>query len=321
MAAASAKPDQSERSKQRTRPHKVSAPQREILEFSSGNPIARQLLVDLSQSKAPEQGQAAGCPPTRLPISKPSRSTLLSRLKSFLPQLEQANTQLPSESGPGHSDDFLELRAVDDNCSSGSSSGGSDDGLAGNGEEDAVRQPHVVMDLACGILELQDDAAVAAATREAEFGGTLMTAQPHGSHSDASSSDSSDDSEDGSDSGDGGSDCGERAGTRQAGGAVQDTTPTATVGGGISELGAQQSSDQKGAPECLEGRDQHSDDSEGGARSAPHCKAVRRELGSKLTLGPQRPGKAKGSSSKHRSASGGRRHKASKRHIGITVLP
>jgi hypothetical protein len=55
----------------------------------------------------------------------------------------------------GHSDDFLELRAVDDNCSTSSSSGGSDDDLAGNREGGPVRQPHVVMDLACGILELQ----------------------------------------------------------------------------------------------------------------------------------------------------------------------
>lgn len=302
------------------RPQKVSAPQREILEFSSGNPIARQLLVDLSQSKAPEQGQPAGCISARLPITKPSRSTLLSRLQSFLPQLEKANTQLPSEPGLGHSDDFLELRAVDDNCSTSSSSGGSDDDLAGDREGGPVRQPHVVMDLACGILELQDDAAVAAATREAEFGGTLMTAQPHGSHSDASTSDSSDDSEDGSDSGDGGSDCGDKAGTRQVGGGVQNTPPIATAGRGDSELGTQQSSDERGAPECLEGRNQQGDDSEGGARSAPHCKAVRRDLGSKLTLGPQRAGKAKGSS-KPRSAPGGRRHKASKRHIGITVLP
>jgi hypothetical protein len=93
------------------------------------------------------------------------RSDLLSRAASFLPQLQTANAQLASSPAPPQAQVGIEIEAVSeavDTPAESSGYPGSENDSNKDGEEEDAG-PRVQMDITCGVLDLQDGAAAAAA--------------------------------------------------------------------------------------------------------------------------------------------------------------
>ncbi|GLC35799.1 hypothetical protein PLESTB_000495500 [Pleodorina starrii] len=105
-------------------------------------------------------------------IGPTPRSSVLDKLAAFMPQMANANASLQQQLQERPAAEF-DIEQVDD-------------------EEDG---PYIEMDLACGILELRDEAALRAAERALEGQGDPFL----NSGSDSSSSDDDDSDEDGAD--------------------------------------------------------------------------------------------------------------------------
>lgn len=137
---------------------------RELLEPASISALERQLLI--------AGGASSQSKPKIQPVGT---SPLLSQLKQFLPKMEQANAELQQklqECDPAE----LDIEHIP--------------------EQEEGEGPVIQMDLACGLLELHDDAAVAAAQRAIAAGGEV-TVETYDGGTD-SDSDSDEDSSDGS---------------------------------------------------------------------------------------------------------------------------
>ena len=93
-------------------------------------------------------------------------SPLLSRLSTFLPQLQAANQRLDA-AAPGASGSGLQIEVVPQAEEASVSADGSDSDSDASQEPVAGQaqpcRPHIEMDIACGVLELQDPAACQAA--------------------------------------------------------------------------------------------------------------------------------------------------------------
>ena len=118
---------------------------------------------------AGEVRKARGPPP---PTAPPVTSPLLARAAAFLPDLAAANAALAAAVAAGAPASAFDVEAVDEGA------------------------PHVAMEVACGVVELGDDAALAAAEAALAVGGPggLRPAALTSSSSSSSSS-SSDESE------------------------------------------------------------------------------------------------------------------------------
>ncbi|KAL4419374.1 hypothetical protein ABPG77_002901 [Micractinium sp. CCAP 211/92] len=137
---------------------------RERLEVPSSTALERRLLV----------GDVAPRRPRHKPTIKPvPPSGLLDRLQAFLPTLEAANADLQHQ---------LET-------------GGGEQVAMERGSDDEREGPYVEMDLACGLFDLKDPAAVAAAEAAMVNRGVAVEAYGAGSGN-SSSDDTSDDSSD-----------------------------------------------------------------------------------------------------------------------------
>lgn len=116
-----------------------------------------------------------------MPCQQPKRpdfqpipdSQLLVRLKGFLPGMADANKQLGAQMNQVGPAAFSIEHATSDS--------------------DSEAGPHIELDLTCGLVDLQDEAAVAAAERAAALGNRATT---EASGSSSSASDSSGTSED-----------------------------------------------------------------------------------------------------------------------------
>ncbi|KAF6249499.1 hypothetical protein COO60DRAFT_951415 [Scenedesmus sp. NREL 46B-D3] len=117
---------------------------REKLEPPALSPLERQLLLNApSQTSRPNIGTL---PP----------SSVLSKVRSFLPQMQQANEQLEQQL------QSCDPSVVDiEHIPEGADAGG----------------PVIQMDLACGLLDLKDDAALAAAQRAIAAGAAMRMRQ------------------------------------------------------------------------------------------------------------------------------------------------
>lgn len=311
----------------------ATTPDRELLEVPTESSIARQLLVALSgpqapQHKANDAAQAAAAEDlARPPIAVQSRSALLGRLNDFLPQLQQANALLATQpASMARGDNFLERCTVEEESSS--STGDSDYG--GSIDESRARQPHVVMDLACGVLELQDEAAVAAAIREAETGGARPP-RPHGHPTGAKTSDtdsSSSSDSDGDATSDGsdrlaGDDVGSNgAGIRRSsGGSRELRVDTGSSKGSVEMLGLHSRSTVRGSESHGMPRG-HTGSNGLGFSSGSNSRddALRRST-KRSALGRRQSDKSDKSDRSLKLKVSGSHYKPHKRHAGITELP
>ena len=111
------------------------------------------------------RGLTAAAPPTDRPaIAAPPQSQLLGRLQTFLPSMAAANAQLEQEAAAAPAGAFdIEQLAPDE-------------------------EQHIAFDLACGVLELKDDAAVRAAERAIALGSVPVETLSGGSSSDQDTS-------------------------------------------------------------------------------------------------------------------------------------
>ncbi|PNW85025.1 hypothetical protein CHLRE_03g168500v5 [Chlamydomonas reinhardtii] len=132
---------------------------REMLEVPAVDPMERK-LANLTRER-PSIGPAP-------------RSAMLEQLAAFLPQMAKENQKLQQELQSRPAAEF-DIEAVDEEAEG----------------------PYIEMDLACGVLELRDAAALAAAERAMQGQGGLELGE--GGAAEASSSSSDDDSDDDSD--------------------------------------------------------------------------------------------------------------------------
>ena len=111
------------------------------------------------------RGLTAAAPPKDPPaIGAPPQSELLGRLQTFLPTMAAANAQLEQEAAAAPSGAFdIEQLAPD-------------------------AEQHIAFDLACGVLDLKDDAAVRAAERAIALGSVPVETLSGGSSSDEDTS-------------------------------------------------------------------------------------------------------------------------------------
>lgn len=110
-----------------------------------------------AESKTPQQHLATPLPP----------SSVLDRVKAFLPSMQQANEQLAQALAT--QPETLDIENVDEGT------------------------PHIEMDLACGVLELKDSSAVSAAEKAMQDGQPADGCQPISRSSDDEEEDSNDD--------------------------------------------------------------------------------------------------------------------------------
>ncbi|PRW33293.1 hypothetical protein C2E21_7933 [Chlorella sorokiniana] len=140
-------------------------PRRERLELAGTSALERRLLV----------GDAAPRHPRSKPTIKPvAPSGLLGRLQAFLPALEAANADLQQQ---------LEQHPASEVAME-------------RGSDDEREGPVVELDLACGLFDLKDEAAVAAAERAMLAQGVAVDRFEGASTDDSSEEDSSSGSED-----------------------------------------------------------------------------------------------------------------------------
>ncbi|KAL3144287.1 hypothetical protein ABBQ32_004052 [Trebouxia sp. C0010 RCD-2024] len=123
---------------------------RERLEVQTAPSVVRQLLADGKQGKNT----------TRPQTSKVPESAVLAQLRSFLPQIQTANQQLPQQAPATPAVSIQSLQE--------------DEQHATDHESDDETDRHVQMDIACGVLELKDQAAIRAA--EAMLNGAAYAA-------------------------------------------------------------------------------------------------------------------------------------------------
>lgn len=122
------------------------------------------------------RGLTAAAPPKDRPaIDTPPQSELLGRLQTFLPSMAAANAQLEQEAAAAPQGAFdIEQLAPD-------------------------AEQHIAFDLACGVLDLRDEAAVRAAERAIALGSVLVETLSGGSSSNEDTSSDEGSSEGGSD--------------------------------------------------------------------------------------------------------------------------
>ncbi|KAG2499328.1 hypothetical protein HYH03_002905 [Edaphochlamys debaryana] len=153
----------------------------------------------------PLEQKLAGLTRQRPSIGPAPRSAMLDQLAAFLPRLAQENKKLEEElqAQPPAEPGFV-LERVDDEAGPAAAAG-EPEAAEGEGGGEGT---YIEMDLACGVLDLRDDAALQAAEAAmAGRGGALLgqgAADSGSDDSDDSDSDDSDDlgdadSEDGSD--------------------------------------------------------------------------------------------------------------------------
>ncbi|PSC69276.1 dentin sialophospho isoform B [Micractinium conductrix] len=154
-------------------------PARELLDVPSSSSLERRLLV----------GDAAAAPPAasgRRPRGKPpikpvAPSGLLGRLQAFLPSMEAANAELEQRLAAGAAPADMAMERGRCVAASGAvavwRAFRSDDEAGGEGG------PVVQLDLACGLFDLKDAAAVAAAEAALVNGGVAVEAYEGGSSS------------------------------------------------------------------------------------------------------------------------------------------
>ncbi|WIA21936.1 hypothetical protein OEZ85_004302 [Tetradesmus obliquus] len=131
---------------------------REKLEPPALSPLERQLLIN------------APSPTSRPNIGTLPPSSVLGKVRSFLPQMKQANEQLEQQL------QLCDPSVVD---------------IEHIPEGADAAAPVIQMDLACGLLDLKDDAALAAAQRAIAAGGDVAVEAFDGGSSSGSDSDSS----------------------------------------------------------------------------------------------------------------------------------
>ena len=103
---------------------------------------ARATVRRLLDAKNPQQAA------TRPATSKLPESAVLAQLRSFLPQMQSANEQLAQRG------DWASAVTIED---------AQDDHAAEEQEEELAAAQHVQMDIACGVVDLKDQAALRAA--------------------------------------------------------------------------------------------------------------------------------------------------------------
>ena len=124
------------------------------------------------------RGLTAAAPPKERPaIDAPPQSELLGRLQTFLPSMAASNVQLEQEAAAAPQGAFdIEQLAPE-------------------------AEQHIAFDLACGVLDLKDDAAVRAAERAIALGSVPVETLSGGSSSDEDTSSDEGSSEGGSEAG------------------------------------------------------------------------------------------------------------------------
>lgn len=151
--------------------------------------VVRQLLDGNSVQRKPQRPHIGDLP----------QSTLLKQLQQFLPRIQSANADLAEHSFTESAVSIVDVeQGSEQECSAYSTS---DSDSEGNSAGKQASQ-HIEMDIACGVLELHDQAAITAA--EAALANAVQS--QHGKW-DASSDSASDDDSDSSSSKDGNETC------------------------------------------------------------------------------------------------------------------
>ncbi|KAG2443052.1 hypothetical protein HYH02_009467 [Chlamydomonas schloesseri] len=249
---------------------------REMLEVPAVNPMERK-LANLTRER-PAIGPAP-------------RSAMLDQLAAFLPQLAKENEKLEQQLQSRPAAEF-DIEAVDEKAEG----------------------PYIEMDLACGVLELRDDAALAAAERAMQGQGGFelgVDGAAEGSGDSSSDDDDSDDDSDEDDSdgeeaaeaGAGAAGAGRRHGSGAAGGRGRQ-------GGGARRGGGLQEASESEPMECEEEEEEEGD----GEQPQDALRGQREVAGGKAAAaGPGRPARG--------GLVGGRRRKvAAKRSKMIEEL-
>lgn len=153
-----------------------SQPPRQRLELPRESSLVKQLRLQNPAAAAP------AAPPAQRPgIGAAPQSDLLGRLQQFLPAMQSANAQLATAPGAKAAPGALDIRYREVDSDEEES-------------DDSAAEPHIVMDLACGVFDLKDEAAMAAAARQMSSAGGGMPMQAAGDTS--SSDDNSDEDSD-----------------------------------------------------------------------------------------------------------------------------
>lgn len=124
---------------------------------SEGNDFRAGGVLNICAANARQRVATAAASARPAALAAPERSSLLARATAFLPQLAAANAQLATTQGAEDSIHVEEASNAVDNVGDKSADEGG---------------PRIEMDLACGVLELQDAAARAAAEAAAARAGS-----------------------------------------------------------------------------------------------------------------------------------------------------